>query len=205
MTLLQGWGAEIAEQLESGQVAICAKCDEFWFDRRDLWEIEGPPICERCGLAGAFRPGYLGRNKKDRQLTERWDPDVLKRGWTATPDLLADHLGELGLNERHYFLLRTLESYRRRGGGDVPVCPSIDMLTDRTRWSRRKVQRTLSELRERGYIEIEQRIGRHGRPAENAITRNGLDAALKRIAGADVRADHDVRQNVETRLEGRQF
>ena len=178
MSLLQGDGWEVAEQLDVGEVAICVDCDDFCLDRADLREIEGTPVCDNCGTGG-FKPGYLSRRKPDRALESRWDREVLALGWTATPDLLADNLQTLGLDESHYFLLRILESYRWKGRN--PVWPSIETIMSRTPgWSRSKVERRLRELRQRKLIEAEP-TRRFGHQAENRFTRHGLDAALRRI------------------------
>lgn len=182
MTLLFGDGWEMSEQLETGQVAICVRCDEYWLDRADLrllGEAGQTPVCEWCGVGG-FKPGYLGRRDQERSLEQRWDREVLAIGWTAMPDLLVDNLQTLGLNESHYFLLCLLETYRRRGR--EPVWPKIDTLTARTPgWSRSKVERLLRDLRRLGLIEAEP-TRRYGRQAENRFTRNGLDVALRCIA-----------------------
>lgn len=199
MSLLPTDAWEIADLLAPGQVAICSRCKDFWLDRADLQDIDGPAICENCGVAGAFYAGYLGREHKDKALASRWDSKVLERGWTATPDLLVDSLFELGIDEGHYLLLRILESYRRKGRDAVR--PSIETIQARTPgWSRSKVERKLRELRKRHLIESEPRR-RGGVQAPSGITRNGLDARLLRIAERetpsteDQHVTHDVLSN----------
>lgn len=175
---LGGAGYQMAEQLDVGQVAMCAQCEEFCLDRSDLWDIEDHPTCDNCGSAG-FKPAYIGHEAKKRSLENRWDPEVLAHGYTSMPDLLADSLPALGIDATHYLLLVILESYRRKDRR--PVFPGVDKLAARTGWSQRTVERKLQDLRELRLIECE-RARRYGRQAENRITRNGLDAALRRLA-----------------------
>ena len=179
MSLLSGAGWEMAQDLESGQVAMCVRCGDYWLDRSDLFELGNHPTCELCGCAG-FKPAFLGHEAKNRSLERRWDREVLAHGWTATPDLLAENLEALGIDESHYLLLRILESFRRKDRD--AVWPSIDSLVARTPgWSRSKVERKLRDLRALRLIECEP-TRRYGHQAENRITRNGLDAALRRLA-----------------------
>ena len=114
-------------------------------------------------------------------MAARWGTEVAALGFTASPNVLLEHLPGLGLSPLDKLLLDLLEA-KRRTGGDEAVYPGFAYLAERVGLKERQVRRRLANLVDRGLLECKKRRSDRGRWPHNAYTREGLTRALTLIA-----------------------
>jgi hypothetical protein len=132
-----------------------------------------------CGTEGAFVPRDPVR-RDERSMAKRWGEHVAACGWTATPNVLLDHLGALGLDTVDVTLLALLE--RHRMTANEQAWPSRATLARLAGKSEHYVGRRLGRLVARGLIERHERPRRGGHWPGSGYTRSGLTRALQLIA-----------------------
>jgi predicted nucleic acid-binding Zn-ribbon protein len=153
----------------------CVQCGSRFDDPDELMDWS----CPDCKNEGFIRK-TKGRSRK---ISERWDDDILGRGYFVLPAMLLDRAGDLRLTTNELIVLIAQERYRMSAAEEV--FPSETRLARLTCLSVSTVKRSIKSLRAKELIEIVRRRRRNGGFAVNHYTRHGLDAALLRLACDD--------------------
>jgi predicted transcriptional regulator len=120
---------------------------------------------------------------KERRLREnekKWTPPVMEAGWTLWPSVFLKYQRQLGLTPLHVNVL--LQVARCWFKADSPPYRAKKSIAEALGVSTKTIQRALSELRARGYLEPEKRHDGNGGQRASAYHFGGLIAAARPYA-----------------------
>lgn len=118
--------------------------------------------------------------KPNSELIAKWSELVMEDGFTAVPNLLIDHMVDLGINPLELSVILVIERHRFRTG---TAWPSQQRIAKLTGFSARHIGRITTELHQRNLV---RKIYREGRSCVYSL--DPLVRQLEQFKGKPLRS-----------------